>query len=58
MSLPNDPIILLSFVNTQLRDFYSSFEDFCKSQSVDSQVIIDKLALIDYTYDASTNQFV
>lgn len=34
MSLPNDPMILLSYVNTQLRDFYSSLEEFAKTNSI------------------------
>ena len=27
--IPNDPAILLSFVNTKLRDFYSNLDDMC-----------------------------
>ena len=29
MNIPNDPMILLSFVNTKLRDEYSTLEEFC-----------------------------
>ena len=48
MALPNDPMILLSYVNTQLRDFYPSLEEtLCKT-----------LAGIDYQYDPARNQFV
>ena len=28
--IPNDPAILLSFVNTKLRDFYSNLDDMCR----------------------------
>ena len=31
MNLPQDPIMLLSYVNTQLRDHYVSLDDFCAS---------------------------
>lgn len=57
-TIPNDPVILLSYVNTQLRDFYSSLEDFCKTVSVNETFLRDKLSSIDYEYDATLNQFV
>lgn len=58
MSIPKDPMMLLSFVNTQLRDFYPSLTDFCKSNNLDVKQISDKLASIDYKYDASLNKFI
>lgn len=58
MAMPNDPMILLSYINTQLRDFYPSLEELCKAQSVDMQEIINKLASIDYQYDQKLNKFV
>jgi hypothetical protein len=57
-TIPNDPVILLSYVNTQLRDFYPSLEDFCKSISIDETLIREKLRSIDYEYDAVQNRFV
>lgn len=57
MTLPNDPVMLLSVVNTQLRDNYSSLEDMCQTLELDANVIIDRLASIDYHYDAKFNQF-
>lgn len=35
-TLPNDPVMLLSFVNTQLRDHYASFCEFCMVYMVDA----------------------
>lgn len=58
MSIPNDPVILLSYVNTQLRDFYPSLGEFCASAGCDVNEIQDKLKSIDYEYDADTNQFI
>ena len=46
--LPKDPAILLSYVNTQLRDHYSSLEDMCKSLQVDKEGIKRKMEIIDY----------
>lgn len=57
MQIPNDPAILLSFLNTQLRDFYPSLEEFCKSNDVDVQTITAKLSMIGYTYDPEQNRF-
>ena len=35
--LPKDPVILLSFINTKLRDEYSSLEDLCAALDADAQ---------------------
>lgn len=56
--LPKDPVMLLSYVNTQLRDFYSDLDDMCKSMNVDKKDIIERLKVIDYLYDESLNKFV
>ncbi|MCD8188758.1 MAG: DUF4250 domain-containing protein [Clostridiales bacterium] len=58
MSIPNDPVILLSYLNTQLRDNYSSLTEFCKANSVDEEQIRQKLALLNYEYSPERNQFV
>lgn len=57
MNIPNDPAILVSFLNTQLRDFYPSLEEFCKTNDCNPKEITEKLAAIGYTYDAAQNQF-
>ena len=56
--LPRDPVMLLSVVNTRLRDYYSTLEGLCEDMQVDKQELIGKLEMIDYTYDAGSNQFV
>ncbi len=58
MNLPKDPFILLSYINTQLRDFYPSLDSFCEENGLNLSQIIQLLADIDYTYDASRNQFI
>lgn len=57
-NIPKDPAMLLSYVNTQLRDNYSNLEDFCLTLDIEEQSITDKLQLIDYVYDKNTNQFI
>lgn len=58
MQLPNDPTILLSYINTQLRDFYPSLEELSKSLCVDKQEIESKLTSIGYEYNSNLNRFV
>ena len=49
--IPKDPVMLLSFVNLKLRDFYSSLDVLCDDLDVDKKEIVDKLGAIDYHYD-------
>ena len=58
MALPKDPIMLMSFVNTQLRDNYDSLEAFCSNYLVDAGEIKDKLAAAGFVYDEGQNRFV
>ena len=46
--LPKDPVILLSYINTQLRDFYPNLDELCSSLSADKQTLCSTLAQIDY----------
>ena len=56
--IPKDPVILLSYVNTQLRDYYESLEALCTLRGIKKDDLIEKLDLIDYHYDERLNQFV
>lgn len=56
--LPSDPIILLSFVNTKLRDECKSLDDFCDKYEVDKASLVEKLSSVNYRYNPQTNQFV
>lgn len=56
--IPKDPVMLLSYVNTQLRDYYDSLDDFLKDKELSREGLIKKLSSIDYQYDADLNQFV
>ncbi len=58
MSIPNDPAMLLSFVNLKLRDFYKSLDEMCEDLGVSKEEIEEKLRSIDYEYDAASNRFV
>lgn len=58
MSMPKDPVMRLSYVNTQLRDFYSNLDDLCKTLDINKEELVASLETIDYVYDEKLNQFV
>lgn len=58
MELPKDPVMLLSVINTELRDKYPSLDALCEDRQIQKSSIIDTLKGIDYEYDKSRNQFV
>lgn len=56
--LPNDPVMLLSVINTKLRDYYASLDILCEEMDIAKETLISKLDMIDYQYDVKRNQFV
>ena len=56
--LPQDPMILLSYINTKLRDEYKNLDTLCDDLQADRTEIEHKLADVDYTYDEALNRFV
>lgn len=57
-NLPKDSVMLLSYINTQLRDFYPNLDELCKTLDVDKDELENKLAAIDYRYNVEMNKFV
>ena len=55
--IPNDPVMLLSYINTQLRDNYKDLEDLCDRLDVSQSEIEEKLGNIGYRYTNDLNQF-
>ena len=56
--IPNDPMILLSFINTKLRDEYKSLDLLCDDLQIDKVELENKLSAVDYTYNPELNRFV
>lgn len=56
-TLPKDPAILLSYINTQLRDHYASLDELCRSMDVHKHDIAIVLSEIGCIYEPSQNQF-
>lgn len=58
MQLPKDPAILLSLINTKLRDFYPSLDELCLDLELSQEDIINALSVIGYSYSIERNQFI
>jgi len=56
--LPQDPIILFSYVNAKLRDRDENLAEFCRTEDVDEAALCAALAEFGYEYNADRNQFV
>ena len=56
--LPKEPNILLSVINTKLRDMYSSLDDLCDDLDESKDEIVETLSKIGYEYNAKLNQFI
>lgn len=56
--LPKDPMILLSYINTKLRDDYASLDALCDDLQADRSEIENTLSAIDYQYSAELNKFI
>lgn len=55
--LPQDPVMLVSFVNMKLRDKYPSLMDLCDDLDEDEAALLNKMSEAGYRYDPKTNQF-
>ena len=56
--LPKDPVMLLSVVNTKLRDYYPNLKALCEEMQISEEDIKQKLEILDYRYDEEKNQFL
>ena len=57
MNLPTNPFILLSYINTKLRDQYDNLDKLCDDMDYSKEELIEKLKSIGYEYKAELNQF-
>ncbi len=56
--IPQEPNMLLSYVNLKLRDFYDDLDSLCDDLDVSKLEIEEKLKTIGYSYSSERNQFV
>lgn len=56
-NIPSDPMMLLSFLNMKLRDFYSNLDELCNALDVDKDEIVKKMAEAGFEYNENQNKF-
>ncbi|MBR4550329.1 MAG: DUF4250 domain-containing protein [Oscillospiraceae bacterium] len=56
--LPKDPMILLSYVNTKLRDEYESLDALCADLDLDRRTLEETLAAAGFVYREEQKRFV
>ena len=56
-TLPEDPMMLFSFINMKLRDNYSSLDELCDDLHIDKDFIVNKLAEAGFEYSVEYNKF-
>ncbi len=55
--IPNDPMMLLSFINMKLRDKYSSLDLLCDDLDISQEELKEKLASAGFEYNSQQNKF-
>lgn len=55
--LPHDPIMLLSFINMKLRDFYPDLDSLCDDMDIDRNELEEKLKASGFEYSAENKRF-
>jgi hypothetical protein len=56
-TIPNDPFMLLSFINMKLRDEFDSLEALCDDLNIDKEELCNKLSAVGYEYSEETRRF-
>ena len=54
---PKDPIMLMSWVNMKLRDFYPSLETLCNDLEIPVEDLVSRLSDAGFEYNRELNKF-
>ena len=57
MELQKDPMMLFSFINTKLRDEYSSLDELCDDLNTNKEDLERKLKAAGFEYNPKQNKF-
>ena len=55
--LPNDPFMLLSFINMKLMDCYNSLDELCEDMNINRDELVNKLQSAGFEYNPEQNKF-
>ena len=53
--LPQDPAMLVSYLNLKLRDYYDSLSALCEDEDISEDELLARLTESGYRYDRETN---
>lgn len=56
-NIPNDPMMLMSFINMKLRDIYPSLDSLCEDMDIDKSQLLEKLGSVGFEYSPENNRF-
>ena len=56
-NIPNDPMMLLSFINMKLRDEFSNLDELCSAMNIDRKELESKLFKAGFEYNQEENKF-
>lgn len=55
--LPHDPFILVSYINTLLRDRYDSLDELCQALDIDRNYLVKRMRKVGMEYNSLLNKF-
>lgn len=55
--MPQDPMMLMGFINMKLRDFYPDLDALCEDMQVDRSELEQRLAEVGFEYNPEANKF-
>ncbi|MBO5419170.1 MAG: DUF4250 domain-containing protein [Bacteroidales bacterium] len=56
-TLPKDPIMLLSFINMKLRDYYKDLDELCEDMEIQKEELIKTLKAAGFEYNDDNKRF-
>lgn len=56
-NMPEDPMMLMSYINMKLRDFYPTLDALCDDMDVDRSELEHKMAEAGMEYNPQANKF-
>lgn len=54
---PKDPFMLMSVINSKLRDFYPDLDSLCKENDLDKNTLLKDLNNAGFEYNKEYNKF-
>ena len=55
--MPEDAMMLYSFINTKLRDCYPSLDALCEDMGIEKKDVVQKLKTVGFEYNPEKNRF-